>query len=294
MVKFGIALPNFGKYADSHSISTVARAAERLGYGSVWVSEHIVVPKGHRGFGTVFYEPLTTLAYVAASTSTVSLGTSVLVLPLRNPLVLAKSLSTLDQISGGRLILGVGAGWLEEEFRALGVPFGKRGAVTDEYIEVLKALFASAEPEFEGDYFRFGGVVFDPIPIQKPRPPILVGGGSAAAIRRAARYGDGWHPVGMAPEELGERVALLDEELGRAGRTREGFEVVLRKNLQIGDMPDEDAEPLRGPADKVVEGILAYEAAGVTHFVFQVLSGTFEGFIETMEGFMTDVRPGLG
>ncbi|MEM4407872.1 MAG: LLM class F420-dependent oxidoreductase [Candidatus Caldarchaeum sp.] len=292
-MKFGVALPNFGKYASCESILRVAREAERLGYDSVWVSDHITVPIYHGGFGQVFYEPLTTLAYVAASTERVLLGTSAIVLPYRNPVVTAKALSTLDVLSGGRLIVGVAAGWIEAEFVALGVPFTDRGALTDEGIEVLRAVFESSVPTFYGRRYRLEDMVFLPLPVQKPRPPIIVAGVSPAAISRAARLGDGWHPVGLTPEELGQKVQLLYEELAKRGRGQDGFGVYMRKNLQIGAVEEKESEPLRGSLDKVREGIERYLEAGTTHLVFQVLSGTFEGVLDTMRLFMEEIKPRL-
>ncbi|MEM4658788.1 MAG: LLM class F420-dependent oxidoreductase [Candidatus Methanosuratincola sp.] len=290
-MKFGVALPNFGKYASVETIAKMACEAEQLGYDSVWVSDHITVPTYHGGFGQVFYEPLATLSYVAACTKRVLLGTSAIVLPYRNPIVTAKALSTIDVLSGGRLIVGVAAGWLEAEFLALGVPFHERGPLTDEGIEVMRAVFESSEPTFYGSRYRLEDMVFLPLPVQRPRPPIIVAGVSHAAISRAARLGDGWHPVGLTPEELGQKVRVLHEEIAKRGRG--GFGVYLRKNLQIGVVEEREAEPLRGSPDKVREGIGRYIEAGVTHFVFQVLSGTFEGVLETMRVFMDEIKPGL-
>jgi len=290
-MKFGVALPNFGKFAGTESIRKISVGAESLGFDSVWVSDHIVLPKGHQGFGRVFYEPLVTLSYVAALTSRVALGTSVLVLPYRNPLVLGKMLATIDVLSSGRLIVGVGVGHLEGEFHALGVPFEKRGAVTDEYIEVLKTLFTNPEPSFQGRHANFDGIVFEPLPEQKPRPPILVGGGGGRAIERAARAGDGWHPVGLSPAQVRDGVAYLIDRLEKEGRGLEGFGVYLRKNLEITDEDKGEDEPLRGSVEKITSGIALYAEAGVTHVIFQPLSGTLDGVLKTMEVFARDIRP---
>jgi len=296
-MKFGVALPNFGRYARKDAILKVAKTAEALGFDSLWVSDHIVMPKSHQGFGDVFYEPLTTLTYMAACTDKVHLGISVIILPYRNPIVLAKMLSTLDVLSGGRVIAGVGVGWLKDEFDALGASYEKRAPITDECIEVLKALWTKEEPSFKGRYYRFSEIKFFPRPIQKPHPPVWVGGNSRRAIERAVNVGDGWHPVGLTPEEMKEEVRYVNELLAGKGKKTSDFVISLRKNLQIKSASDNkrigDKEILRGTPDKIAEGIERYRESGVSHLVFQILSGTLEGVVETMEIFSRDIRPAL-
>lgn len=297
-MKFGIALPNFGKYSKKDSILKIARTAEELGFDSLWVSDHIVIPKSHKGFGDVFYEPVITLTYVAACTTEILLGTSVLIMPYRNPIVLAKMLSTLDVLSNGRTILGAGVGWLREEFDALGVPYEERGTVTDEYIKILKVLWTEEEPRFRGKYYNFSGIKFLPKPFQKPHPPIWIGGNGKLAIERAINMGSGWHSVGLTPEEIKERVKYANELLSNK-KERAEFVVSVRKNLQIRDTSanefktSEDRETLRGTPEKIIEGIESYRESRVSHIVFQVLSGTLEGVIENMEIFSKDIRPNL-
>ncbi|HSE84278.1 MAG TPA: LLM class F420-dependent oxidoreductase [Thermodesulfobacteriota bacterium] len=295
-MKFGIALPNFGMYAEKDSILRIVRAAEELGFDSLWVSDHIVIPDSHKGFGSVFYEPLITLTYVSACTTRIHLGTSVLIMPYRNPIVLAKMLSTLDVLSNGRVILGAGVGWLKAEFAALGVPYEERGAVTDEYIEILKVLWTEEEPRFEGKLHSFSGIKFLPKPFQKPHPPIWIGGNGKIAIERAVSLGDGWHSVGLTPDEIKERVKYANELLPKKNKESD-FIVSVRKNLQIKDTAAkelttaENRETLRGRPDQIAEGIKKYGEAGVSHIVFQVLSGTLEGVIKNMEIFSKNIRP---
>lgn len=280
-MKIGIALPIFGKYAGRDEILETALAAEALGYDSIWVSDHVVVPDHHNVFGEVFYDPLISLGFIASATSRIELGTSVLVLPYRNPLVLAKSVSSLDALSEGRVILGVGSGWLKEEFKALGVDYSKRGKMTDEYIEIMKELWMSENPSYEGEHFSFTGIRFEPKPVQKPHPPIWVGGESGRSIERAVKHGDGWHPVGLTPEEMGARVrevrSLLSDE------RKESFVMSLRRNVEINEArgfgPE---ETLRGGLGKIRDGIEAYREAGVDHLILYVLSGEFEGVLRTM------------
>ncbi|MEQ9618092.1 MAG: LLM class F420-dependent oxidoreductase [Deltaproteobacteria bacterium] len=291
-MKFGISLPNFGKYASRENILKTAVLAEDLGYDSLWVSDHIVIPDSHEGFGHVFLDPITTLGFVAAKTKNISLGTSVLILPYRNPVVLAKMISTLDTLSGGRIIVGAGTGWMRDEFDALGIPFEKRGATTDEYIEVLKELWTRDSPVYKGNYISFSDIKFLPKPLQEPHPPIWIGGGSERAIERAARYGDGWQPVGLTPEGIKEKLGylnkLLDEE------KKDNFVVSLRRNLEINEdkrFPEE--ETLRGGPEKIITGIRDYIEASVSHFILHILSGDFKDVLKTMETFSTKIRPAI-
>lgn len=291
-MKFGIALPNFGKYAVKEDILKIAALAEELGYDSLWTSDHIVIPASHKGFGDVFYDPLITLGFVSATTKKIALGTSVLILPYRNPVVTAKMISTLDTLSGGRVVVGVGAGWLEDEFRALGASYKDRGAVTDEYIEILKELWTSDNPTFNGTNVSFSDIKFLPKPSQKPHPPIWVGGGSKRAMERAARCGDGWQPVGLTPGELRERVNYLNELMPEEKRER--FVISLRRNLEIcEDKEFKDEDTLRGGAEKIIRGIEEYREAGVSHIVLHILSGELEGVLKTMEVFSKEMRPRL-
>ncbi len=280
-MKIGIALPIFGKYAGREEILDAALAAEALGYDSVWVSDHVVVPDSHNVFGDVFFDPLISLAFIASATSRIELGTSVIVLPYRNPLVLAKSVSSLDALSGGRVVLGVGSGWLKGEFEALGVDYARRGRMTDEYIEIMKELWTSDSPSYEGEYFSFTGIRFEPKPVRKPHPPVWVGGESRRSIERAVTHGDGWHPVGLAPEELAAKArevrSLLPDE------KRESFVISLRRNVEINEGREfGPEETLRGTPGKIREGIEAYREAGVDHLILYVLSGEFEGVLGTM------------
>ncbi|HML95041.1 MAG TPA: LLM class F420-dependent oxidoreductase [Thermodesulfobacteriota bacterium] len=280
-MKIGIALPVFGKYAGRDEILETALAAEALGYDSIWVSDHVVVPDSHNVFGDVFYDPLIALGFIVSATSRIELGTSVMVLPYRNPLVLAKSVSSLDALSGGRVVLGVGSGWLRGEFEALGVDYGQRGRMTDEYIEIMKELWTKGSPAYEGEYFSFSGIRFEPKPGRKPHPPVWVGGESRRAVERAVKYGDGWHPVGLGPEEVEVKAreirSLLPDE------KRESFVISLRRNVEINEGREfGPEETLRGTLGKIRDGIESYREAGVQHLILYVLSGEFEGVLRTM------------
>lgn len=205
----GICLPNYGRASSPEAIREVAQAAESLGFDSLWTTDHILVPEAHyEPYGRIF-ETWTTLAYVAALTQRVRLGTSILLLGLRNPVLVAKQAATLDQLSNGRLILGIGAGWLAPEFENLGMSFRRRVRFLEEGIALMRTLWTNPRPRFQGRFFRIQDAVFEPLPVQPGGPPIWIGGNTEAAVRRAARLGDGWHPVGLDPETLRTRVAQL-------------------------------------------------------------------------------------
>ena len=219
-MKIGFSLLNNWGIDDPHALVGLAVRAEELGLDSVWVHDH-VFNVGHvfdRIGGRPYYEPLTLLSFVAARTSRIRLGTSVLVLPYHNPVRLAKTAATLDVLSGGRLILGVGVGAIEQEMRAMGNAFAERGAFSDEAIAVMRELWSREDPTFAGAYTRFAGMKFSPKPIQPPSIPVVIGGVSEAAIRRAARIGDGWQPIGLSPEALAEAMAALHEHARAHGR----------------------------------------------------------------------------
>jgi len=289
-MKFGIAVPNFGAYAKREQILEISVLAEELRYDSLWVSDHIIIPDSHEGFGDTFLDPLVTLTYIAANTDRIELGTSVLILPYRNPLVLAKMVSTLDTLSQGRVILGIGAGWLEDEFEALGVNFKERGKVTDEYIEIMKELWTSENPEYSGDYIEFSNIKFLPKPYRKPYPPIWVGGESTGAMKRAVKYGDGWHPVGLTPGAFREKAEYLNSLL--PAEKRDGFSLTLRRNIEINEGRELSADDtLRGGREKITKGIREYRDAGVTHLVLYILAGDYKGILNTLRVFAEEIRP---
>ena len=192
---FGI---NLGVAATPEAMVTLAQAAEAAGLDSVWTGEHIVLPDPQAPPSpsppeNPFLDPATALSFLAGQTEKLLLGTGIIILPQRNPLELAKELTTVDVLSRGRLLFGLGAGYLEQEFRALGAPFERRGVVTDEAIEVLKALWTMEKPSFSGEHFSFSGIDAQPRPVQTPHPPIVIGGMSRRAARRAAAVGNGWY-----------------------------------------------------------------------------------------------------
>jgi len=271
-MRIGFSLLNNWGIEDAQALVGLASRAEELGFDSVWVHDH-VFNVGHvfdRIGGKPYYEPLTLLSFVAARTRRVRLGTSVLVLPYHNPIRLAKTAATLDVLSGGRLILGVGVGLIEKEIRAMGSPFAERGAFTDEAIAVMRALWTEDEPSFDGKYHRFAGMKFSPKPLQKPSIPVVIGGVSRAAIRRAARLGDGWQPLGLAPEALGQGIALLRTEAQACGRDVSMIPVSIAMSLGVST-PRRYALG-KDPAE-VVQNAKAYASLGVQMLVISANTG---------------------
>lgn len=221
-------------------MAAVARHAESLGFESVWLPEHVVFPATiasrypYSTDGgapieprTPLLDPFVLLAQVAASTSTIRLGTNIYLVALRHPILTARAAVTLDVISAGRLTLGVGLGWLAEEFSALGIDFKTRAARTRESVQCLRTLWTAETPEFQGEHISFGPVKFEPKPVQQPHPPIVFGGESTAALRRAAVLGDGWLGVRHTPESAAAQVQRLIEERTRAGRLEHRFEITV-------------------------------------------------------------------
>src|SRR5213594_2499763 len=223
---YGFYLPTRGQTTTPDDLDTLVQRGEAYGFHSVMIADHIVFPTDIQsrypytvsgafpGHGDAM-EQLTLMAFVAAKTTALRLVTSVMILPYRNPVLTAKMLATIDVLSRGRVTVGVGVGWLREEFAALGSPaFDRRGAATDEYLQIFKTLWTQSPASFSGQFYRFDSIRFLPQPIQKPHPPIWVGGHSKAALRRVARLGDGWHPVGAnaaVPLPPAELRTLLDE-----------------------------------------------------------------------------------
>ncbi len=232
-MRLGIHVPQYRDPVSGELLAAAAWAAEDAGADDLWVSDHLILPPGSRHPPTVFHDPLTVLTWVAAATTRVGLGTSVLVVPYRHPVVLAKSLASLDALSGGRVIAGLASGWMESEFRALGVPFGERGRRTDAAIALMRALWDGAGAyEWLGE--RVEDVLLAPPPARPGGPPVWIGGNSDAGVRRAARTGDAWHTTIHDPGPLAERIAALERALAAAGRSRADVLVSVRAHGDPG------------------------------------------------------------
>jgi len=286
-LEFGVHLPQVGPFASPEAIVGVARKAEDLGYHSLWVSDHIITPRRldspyPGGRYPVqpewpFLEPVSTLLFAAAVTRRVRLGTSVLVITQRQPVVLAKELATLDVLSGGRLIFGAGAGWMKEEFQALNVPIADHGPRMAEYLEVIRRCWTEDDPSFDGRFYKLGDVGFYPKPVQKPHPPIWIGGWADGALRRVARYGDAWHAMGP-PEALAERYAKVKQFAREYGRDPDSIALTVRG----------DAIGWGDPA-LAVEQMRAHKDIGASLVVLVFVGPSADAIGEMMAGFMRDV-----
>jgi probable F420-dependent oxidoreductase len=225
-MRFGIYGINAGACADPAVCARVAQAAEASGFDSVWTAEHVVLPDPQAPPSPLppqfpLLDPVVALAFLAGQTRRVRLATGIVILPQRNPVVLAKSLASVDVLSGGRLVFGVGAGYLQPEFEAVGAPFAERGARTDEYLDAILALWTQEKPEYRGRFAAFGGIDAQPRPVQRPHPPLVVGGLSRGAFRRAVTRGDGWYGFALDLDATRRCLAGLDEARRRHGRPPE-------------------------------------------------------------------------
>jgi probable F420-dependent oxidoreductase len=277
----GFALANNQGVEDVQAIIRLAIRADELGFDSVWASDHLfnVSYVFERIGDRPYYDPLTILTYVAAVTTRIRLGTSVLVLPYHHPMRLAKAAATLDVLSGGRVILGVGVGVVEQEFTAIGRAFADRGTITDETIAILQALWTQAVPTHDGRQYHFSGMPFSPKPLQQPSIPMVIGGVSRAAMRRAVRVGNGWHPTAMPPELLRDRMRWLAEQAQAAGRAAADIPVSISVPLQggragrytLGLTPDEIVPKLQAFADLGVETVVLAPSTGDAQAMMQML-----------------------
>lgn len=245
-MKFGLRYCNTGRYADAAKAVELIQAGEEAGFESAWTVEHTVVPEGYEsaypyspdgkmGGGRndmSLPDPLIWMSYMAAVTAKIKLATGILILPQHNPVITAKQIATLDSMSGGRVLLGIGVGWLEEEFAVIGAPFANRAARTDEYVDVMRALWQQDRPSFDGNFFQFEGAFCRPQPAQGS-VPIIVGGHSKPAARRAGRLGDGFFPAREAPEDL---INLARQTAADCGRDPEALEITVSLPEDLADL----------------------------------------------------------
>jgi probable F420-dependent oxidoreductase len=272
-VRLGFSLPNNQGAERVADLAELAREAEQLGYHSVWASEHLwhssYVAK--RLGSRPYHDPLTVLTAAAMTTTSIRLGTSVLVLPWHHPVRLAKTIASLDDLADGRVDLGVGVAVTEDEFANLGVDFKTRGRRTDDALAAIKALWTEEFPSHRGEFYRFEGMRFEPKPRQNPHPPILIGGGAPAALRRVAAFGDGWHALGQSPASLSESMTRLAEECALVGRDVADLHISIRCVIEVidtpWDRPIEERKILKGTEQEIAATIAAFAAAGVQEIV---------------------------
>jgi probable F420-dependent oxidoreductase len=316
-MQVGWHLPHLGSWPGVDAIDAVADRAEELGFDSLWVADHVVLPTriqsrypynesgafGPGGGAWPWLDPLALLGYVAGRTRRVALGTSVLIVPYRHPLVLAKLVAGLDVLSRGRVLLGVGVGWMEDEFQALGIGdlFPVRGQVTDEYIAAMRAVWSADEASYAGKFVNFANVSALPRPVQQPAgPPIWVGGNGRAALRRAVRLGDGWQPYTLLPEEVASGGQQIAAGLAQTGRPADAVTISIRANVRLAHSSAEAAgwgqldprQVVAGTAAAVTETLRAYAAAGAQHMFFSA-PGDSAATLDTMARFAREVLPAL-
>jgi probable F420-dependent oxidoreductase len=264
-VKVGVNLINYGPGATPESLARWGRLVEALGYHLLMVSDHVVTTPGVQAeYPAPFYDPFVTLAWLAASTSRVELGTAVTVLPCRHPLQVASMAENIDRLSGGRFILGVGVGWAKQEFAALGVPFEKRGAMTDGYLAAIRELWTGEAASYKGRFAAFEGVRTAPDSVRLPPPPIWVGGSSEAGLRRAVRYGDGWHPNSVRLDWL-EEIAREEGSPSLCPR--------IRLRLTGSPLGDERRLPGEGTLEQVRADLEALESLGAEYVLLDTYYG---------------------
>ncbi|GIX48561.1 MAG: LLM class F420-dependent oxidoreductase [Candidatus Tectimicrobiota bacterium] len=307
-MELGVFLPISGRAA-VHVLAEAAQQAEALGFDAVWTADRLVIPweistpypySLDARFivppDRPFLEPLTCLAFLAGRTQRIRLGMSVLVLPYRHPLYWAKIATTLDHLSRGRFILGIGAGWMEEEFAALGVPFAERGRITDEQLEVVARLWQDERAQFAGRYYRFDNLAFYPKPLQQPRIPLWVGGEAPAAQRRAGKYGDAWFPyfVRTTPQELAAKFANVRRAAEAAGRDPAQVRLCCCLPIELTPAPvTREEDRLVGSPAQLVEALQAYQAVGVHHLALQFMVPHWPERRAQIEQFAREVLPAL-
>jgi probable F420-dependent oxidoreductase len=288
-VEYGICLPNYPAGASAEGIDAAAEVAERLGWTTVWTTDHVLVDRGSAGdYGRIF-EAILTLAWVAGRHAKVKLGTSIAVVPQRNAVVLAKELASLDALSGGRVVAGVGVGWNQSEFVNLGMAdrFRVRGAYLDEAIRLWRHLWSGSGEPFHGRFHSLSDFVFGPLPAQGERLPVLVGGRSEAALERAGRLGDGYHSSAIGPDGYARRVPIVRAAAEKAGRA---MSFSARVNVRFGQKSG-SGYAMRGSPAAVAEQVKAFADAGVTELALNFGKTDPKGVVEDAETFARDVVP---
>jgi len=307
-MEFGLHLPASSAGVKAADLIRFAQNAEALGFYCITVADHVIVPKNisvpypytvdGKYPGTGYHlEALMTMGFLAGATQRIRFITSVMIAPYRNPIITAKMLASLDVLSQGRVIVGLGVGWMKEEFENLQAPsFADRGKVTDEYIQAFRELWTKDNPSFNGKYCNFSDVIFLPKPVQQPAIPIWIGGHSRQAIRRAARLGDGWHPIGgvptipLEPEDMNRDLTLLAEFAKAAGRDPKKIRVVLKGSLFDKEKKIEGRRRrFMGSAEEIASDILAYRDVGVDTMIFDVRRQTMAETLGRMEWMAKEV-----
>ncbi|MEZ5856423.1 MAG: LLM class F420-dependent oxidoreductase [Hyphomicrobiaceae bacterium] len=308
-MRYGFYLPTRGPLATRQGLAAIVERAEQVGFSSVMVADHIILPtkvdsaypytvKGNFVSDGDCFEQLSLMAFVAGRSEKLRIVSSVMIVPHRNPVFNAKAMATIDVLSGGRVTVGIGVGWMEEEFKALHTAdFKHRGAVTDEYIAIFKTLWSGKPVSYKGQFYSFDEVVCQPAPIQRPGPPIWIGGHSKPALRRVARFGDGWHPVGataaspLPPEEMREKLATIADLMQAEGRDFKKLAISYKAPFYDGGVPPQGEERrlFTGGVDAALGDIATFEALGVHELVFDFRSPTLNECLDRMQQFGEDI-----
>ena len=296
-MNLGIALPIIANIDIDNQLK-IAIKAEQLGFKSVWASDHIIIPQEWKGrFSDFFPDPFIMLTAISQNTSKITLGTSAIILPYRNPIIVAKMLSTLDNLCNGRLICTVAPGWMKEEFDILGVPYEGRIPKTEEFIKILKNLWSENPDPFEGEFYSFKNVSFQPKPMQD-KLQIWMGGNADGAIQRAVDYADGWQPIWFSPEELKNKILFLEKyaDEKKVNINKEIYNISLRNRILITGDKDNGNNPdtaLIGQKNEVFDKILAYKDLRIKEVVLDFISPNIDEILETMEIVGNELIPEL-
>ncbi len=306
-MRIGLSIP---RLPDAQGIRRFVQRAEQLGFESALVGDHLLLPTGgtnqypytadgsfSRPAEEPFLETMTLLGYLAACTDTIKLGSTVIILPYRNPVVQAKMFASLDVLTAGRMICGVGVGWLEKEFDTLGVPYAERGPMSDEFLEIFKALWTQAEPKYHGKYYNIEGIQFYPKPVQQPHLPIWVGGHSRPALRRAAKYGDCWHTTRQAPDFVAQNLPYLREQTERAGRDPATISISLKRSLHFTDLDATEETSVRtggvviATTREVIDDACYCRELGIDQLTYDFRVEGVDAGIRVMEHLAAEVLP---
>lgn len=289
-MEIGVCLPHYGMAMNPSGTRIFAERVEALGFDSLWVTDHVIVPN-HLDivYKERMLDPLATLNYLAAVTTRVKLGTSVIILPYRNPVTTAKEIATADVLSEGRVIFGAASGWMEGEFDALGVDFESRGAVSDEHLEVIRALWATSTPTVKTEHFDIRDVTASPAPTQVGGPPIWIGGQSRPAVRRAVKFGDAWHPNLQSWEDVKSAATYLSQASASGGRETPPM-LTMRASVNFDAEASVGARPgFWGTVDQMVATAKLYHASGVSHVLLTWRDMPFTDMLAEVERFGEEV-----